>query len=61
MKPIHNLMRHQWGKEEITVGRLYKGRNRYELRYIDGRVVKAKSMPEASAAHHNAHPFNYLA
>ena len=61
MKPIHNLMRHQWGKEEITVGRLYKGRNRYELRYIDGRVVKAKSIPDAIAAHQNAHPFNYLA
>ena len=61
MKPIANLMRHHYGKEEITVGRLYKGRSRYELRYIDGSVIKTGSLPEASAAHHNAHPFNYLA
>ena len=61
MKPIHNLMQHQYGKEEITVGRLYKSRNLYELRYLNGTVIKAGSLPEAVAAHQNAHPFNYLA
>ena len=54
-------MQHQYGKEEITVGRLYKSRSRYELCYIDGSVIKTGSLPEAIAAHYNAHPFNYLA
>ena len=46
MKPIANLMRHHYGKEETTLGRLYKSRNRYELRYIDGSVIKTGSLPE---------------
>ncbi len=61
MKPIANLMRHHYGKDETTLGRLYKSRNRYELRYLNGTVIKAGSLPEAVATHQNAHPFNYLA
>ena len=61
MKPINNLMQHQYGKEEITVGRLFQTRTGCELRYLDGSVIKTGSLPEAIAAHHNAHPFNYLA
>lgn len=64
MKHIANIMRHQYGSDEMTVGRIFesgRGRNKkYTARLIGGEVIaEAANKFEVFGQAMNAHPMNF--
>lgn len=65
MKHISNIMQHQCGKDEMTIGRVFEsGRGKskkYIARMITGEVIaESKNIVDVCNSAIMAHPFNFI-
>lgn len=65
MKHIANIMQHQYGKDEMTIGRVFEiGRRKskkYIARMIAGEVItESKNRVDVCNGAIMAHPFNFI-